>query len=83
MYGGFTEQTAINKTIMKKLALCLTLAAFAFIPALQAGDAKTCDSAKSGCCADKAKTAGDACCAKKLAKKVDVNIKGATLLVQR
>jgi len=70
---------------MKKLVVCLTLAAFAFIPALQAGDAKTCDSAKSACCADKAKTAGgDSCCAKKLAlKKSDATAKGATLLVQR
>ena len=68
---------------MKKLVVCLTLAAFAFIPALQAGDAKTCDSAKSACCAEKAKAAGDSCCAKKLVKKVDATAKGATLLVQR
>lgn len=72
---------------MKKLIVSLTLAAFAFIPALQAGDAKTCDGAKSACCADKAKTASsDGCClAKKLAmiKKSDPTSKGATLLVQR
>ena len=68
---------------MKKLAICLTLAAFAFIPALQAGD-KTCDQAKSGCCADKAKASGDSCCSKKVAlKKADATSKGATLLVQR
>ncbi len=72
---------------MKKVIVSLTLAGFAFIPALQAGDAKTCDSAKSACCADKAKTAaaGSCCAAKKLAmiKKADPTSKGATLLVQR
>ncbi len=71
-----------NETIMKKLIVCLTLAAFAFIPAVQAGGDKTCN-AKSSCCADQAKTAsGSACCAKKLAK-ADATAKGATLLVQR
>ena len=68
---------------MKKLTVCLTLAAFAFIPALQAGDAKTCDGAKSACCSEKAKAAGDSCCAKKVAMKQPSNVKGATLLVQR
>jgi hypothetical protein len=69
---------------MKKLTVCLTLAAFALIPALQAGEAKTCDQAKSACCADKAKTAGgDSCCAKKLVAKPDATAKGATLLVKR
>ena len=68
---------------MKKLIVCLTLAAFAFIPAVQAGGNKTCNSAKSSCCADQAKTAsGSACCAKKIAK-ADATAKGATLLVQR
>ena len=69
---------------MKKLIVCLTLAAFAFIPALQAGDAKTCD-AKSSCCSEKAKTASTgACCSGKVAlKKADATSKGATLLVQR
>jgi len=67
---------------MKKLIVCLTLAAFALIPALQAGDAKTCD-AKSACCSEKAKAAsGDSCCAKKIAKS-DATAKGATLLVRR
>jgi hypothetical protein len=68
---------------MKKLIVCLTLAAFALIPASQAGDAKTCDSAKSACCSEKAKTAGDTCCAKKVAMKKANTTKGATLLVQR
>jgi hypothetical protein len=68
---------------MKKLIVCLTLAAFAFIPALQAGDAKTCDGAKTACCSEKAKTEGASCCAKKLAMKKANMVKGATLLVQR
>ena len=68
---------------MKKLVLCSTLAAFALIPALQAGEAKTCDQAKSACCSEKTKAAGDSCCAKKVAKKTDATSKGATLLVQR
>ena len=67
---------------MKKLIICLTLAAFAFIPASQAGE-KTCDGAKSACCSDKAKAAGDSCCAKKVAMKQANMVKGATLLVQR
>jgi len=70
---------------MKKLTLCLTLAAFAFIPALKADEAKTCDAAKSACCADKAKASGETCCAKRQAmiKKSDATSKGATLLVAR
>ena len=66
---------------MKKLVLCSTLAAFALIPALRADDAKACDQAKSGCCADKAKAT--ACCSKTAVKKADATAKGATLLVQR
>jgi hypothetical protein len=66
---------------MKKLVLCLTLTVFTVIPALRADDAKTCDQAKSGCCADKAKSAG--CCSKATVKKADATSKGATLLVQR
>ena len=67
---------------MKKLIICFTLAAFALIPAVQAGE-KTCD-AKTACCANKAKASGDSCCAKKVAlKKADATSKGATLLVQR
>ena len=70
---------------MKNLTLCLTLAAFAFIPALQADEAKTCDGAKSACCADKAKASGGTCCAKREAmiKKSDPTAKGASLLVKR
>jgi hypothetical protein len=65
---------------MKKLLLSLTLCAFAFVPALQAGDAaKPCDQAKAACaesakaacaetakaaCADTAKTAACADAAK-------------------
>lgn len=70
---------------MKKLVVSLTLAAFAFIPALQADDAKSCDSAKGSCCSEKAKAASTgACCSKKVAlKKADATSKGAAQLVQR
>lgn len=71
---------------MKKIILSVTVAAFALMPALQAGEGKACDKDKAAC-ADKAKascTEKAACCpsaSKKVVKKQDV--KGATLLVQR
>ena len=39
---------------MKKLIVCLAVAVLAFAPAMQAGEAKTCDAAKAAC-PDKAK----------------------------
>jgi hypothetical protein len=69
---------------MKKLALALTLAAFAFVPALQAGEAKgTCTDKEKSACAEKTKTA---CCAEKqaaLKKGFDTSKKGAMLLAKR
>lgn len=74
---------------MKKLIVCLALTALAFVPAMQAGDAKTCDASKAACCADKAKVvsatkAKDACCAKATTAKVHATSKGgsAALLVK-
>jgi hypothetical protein len=68
---------------MKKLVLSLALVAFA-LASTQAGEAKKTDA----CCADKAKVAAkagcaDKCCEAKLAKKIDMSVKGATLLVQK
>ena len=67
---------------MKKLVLSLALVAFA-AASIQAGEAKKTDA----CCADKAKVAkagcADKCCDAKLAKKIDMSVKGATLLVQK
>jgi hypothetical protein len=79
---------------MQKLLVCLTIAAFATITSLQAGE--ECPMAKSACC-DQAKTACTApktaktsattsCCgAGKVAKvaKKNVDVKGAVVLVQR
>jgi hypothetical protein len=62
---------------MKKLILSLTLVAFALVPALQAGEGKESADAKKACCAT-------TCCEKKaVAKKTDLSIKGAQLLVSR
>ena len=65
---------------MKSFLTALALAAFACVNAAQAGE--SCDKAKAGCCAEKAKAA---CCEKgaKQAKKANVSVKGATLLVRR
>ncbi len=65
---------------MKTLLTALTLAVFACVNAAQAGE--SCDKAKAGCCAEKAKAA---CCEKdaKQAKKADVSVRGATLLVRK
>ena len=46
---------------MNKLILSLTVAAFAFVPALQAGEGKDCDKAKAAC-AEQAKLAAKECC---------------------
>jgi hypothetical protein len=78
---------------MKKLILTLTIAAFASVSAVQAGDAKTCDTSKtSGSCSASAKhtvsasksscSAGQtACCAtaKQAKKSTPATAKGAYL----
>jgi len=79
---------------MKKLIVCITLAAFAMMTSLQAGETST-KAAKSSCC-EQAKTAAtcsgtkmtsacaakSACSASKVAKR-NREVKGAVLLVQR
>ena len=74
---------------MKKLILSLTVAAFALVPALQAGEncAKACaDKAKGASCSEQAKSS---CCASACAKSAALKkaakpgSKGAMLLVQR
>ena len=74
---------------MKKLLVYLTVAAFATISSLQAGD---CCSKDKAACSTEAKTACSAktaaksssCSTGKVAKKnVDPSVKGATLLVRR
>ena len=73
---------------MKKLLVCLTLAAFATMTSLQAGEQctkdKTACSEQTQSCCGASKTASTAKCSasKKVAKK-HVDVKGATLLVQR
>ncbi|HXJ59217.1 MAG TPA: hypothetical protein VNU68_21365 [Verrucomicrobiae bacterium] len=74
---------------MKTLLLAFVAATFAFAGSLQAGDnadkakaASSCSDQAKGCCAK------DACCAAKAgaakaARKADVSVKGATLLVRR
>jgi hypothetical protein len=77
---------------MKKLLVCLALAAFAAMTSLQAGEPCTKDKAAcssegstSSCCAAKATAAKTSCSAGKVAKVVKRNadVKGATLLVKR
>lgn len=68
---------------MKTLLFSLTVCALALANSVQADDAK-----KADCCADKAKATAkagcaDKCCGDKLAKRVDMTVKGATLLVQK
>ena len=74
---------------MKKLLVCLTVAAFATMVSLQAGE---CAKEKSACsadaktsCSSATQTGAKSCCAAgKVAKKrVDMSVKGATLLVRR
>jgi hypothetical protein len=66
---------------MKKIIVCLTLAAFVAVPALQAGDGASCEkscSAKAiSCCAEKS---ANAKIGNKLAKG---ELKGATLLMAK
>ena len=63
---------------MKKFILCSALAAFTCVIAVQAGE--TCDKNKAACAA---KTTS-ACGADKVAaKKADVSVRGATLLVRK
>ncbi len=69
---------------MKKLALSLTLVAFAMVPALQAGDAKAAKDSKD--CKDAKASACSACCAKETTMKKSFNPsenKGAMQLVKR
>jgi hypothetical protein len=74
---------------MKKLLFLSVVAAFACVSAVQAGE-DCAAKAKAAACADKSKasdcSAGkDACCAsaKKVTKKVDTSVKGASLLLVR
>jgi len=82
---------------MKKLLVCLSVAALTTITSLQAGesakDKSTCSTeAKSACSAEMKSSCGaqtassskSCCSAGKVAKKkVDTSVKGATLLVRR
>ena len=73
---------------MKKILVCLTLAAFAAMTSLQAGETSTkdkaacTDQAKSCCRGSKTASAKSCSAAGKVAKKNN-DQKGATLLVQR
>jgi hypothetical protein len=62
---------------MKKLLVLSIVAAFACVTAVQAGEsstkASTCSESKTACCAS----------AKKVTKKADTSVKGATLLMAR
>ena len=68
---------------MKKLVLSLAFVALA-VASTQAGEAKKADA----CCADKAKVVAkagcaDKCCDAKVVKRIDMSIKGATLLAKK
>jgi hypothetical protein len=65
---------------MKKLIVLSILAAFACVTAVQAGE-NCCDKSKASTCSD-SKTS---CCssAKKVTKKVDTSVKGASQLLVR
>ena len=81
---------------MKTLLVASIIAAFSLVASVQADDkpkaattksasvttsaeqAKSSCAEKSGCCAEKT-----SCCAEKPARKADVSVKGATLLVRR
>ena len=73
---------------MKKLLILSILAAFACVTAVQAGE-NSADKSKAATCPDsKASTCSDskaACCssAKKVTKKVDSSVKGASQLMVR
>jgi hypothetical protein len=71
---------------MKKLALSLTLVAFAMVPALQAGDAKAAKDSKDCKDAKATPSACSACCSKETTLKKGFNpaeSKGAMQLVKR
>jgi hypothetical protein len=76
---------------MRKLIVCLSLAAFALVSAAQAGEGEkakaACTEQTKAACAEQAKScAASSCCAKeaKVAKKMKAPApKGAMLLVQR
>ena len=65
---------------MKKLLALSVLAAFACITAVQAGES-CCDKSKASTCSD----SKAACCSstKKVTKKVDTSVKGASQLLVR
>ena len=82
---AFRARSRYKIPTMKKFLLCSTLAAFACVAAVQAGE--DCDKSKAAC-TDKAKSAcaaKSACCTttKTVVKKADVSVKGATLLVRK
>jgi len=65
---------------MKKILVLSVMAAFACVTAVQAGEsccakskASTCSDSKAACCSS----------AKKMTKKVDTSVKGASLLMVR
>ncbi|MBI2947634.1 MAG: hypothetical protein HYY23_08300 [Verrucomicrobia bacterium] len=73
---------------MKKLTVCLMLAAFAMVSSVQAGDksakAQAGDTAKATCSTAAQASCGEktACCAKTVAAKVRHAKRGATLLAR-
>ena len=68
----FSSAARLQVLHMKKILVLSILAAFAFVSAVQAGEA----------CCDKTK-AKAAACSKATAKKADTSVKGATLLVRK
>ncbi|MDB6032568.1 MAG: hypothetical protein JWM16_2906 [Verrucomicrobiales bacterium] len=69
---------------MKTIVLSVAILGLA-LAGVQAGESKK---AGDACCADKAKATAkagcaDKCCDAKLAKKIDMSVKGATALVQK
>jgi hypothetical protein len=67
---------------MKKLLLGTTLAAFACLSAVQAGE-NCCDKNKTACLGKDCSAKSAGCAQKTMAKKADLSVKGATLLVRR
>lgn len=63
---------------MKTIILCSALALFACVTAVKAGE--TCDKNKTACAA---KSASSCCADKAVAKKADLSVRGATLLVRK
>ena len=69
---------------MNKILFCSIIAAFAGLSTMQAGEC--CDKNKASCAGkdSAACAAKSSCCAgKAMAKKADISVKGATLLVRR